>query len=345
MCSRCSSRSARHQDPVLEVLDADLLRHRREVLGVPYVRLGEGHPAVGPLPDGLLLGLFLILGPGDVELYHARHLGGVLVRPAGPLLELLHQVLYLLVGGADGDDAVAELARPTALYGTRCGHVDRGRRIRHGVEPRALELYVLAAVLDDLAREEPADDLDGLHQDAQPGRRLGPVIADDVFVQRLARAESEPEASRVHRFERRRSLGDYGRMVAEARRRHARAEAEVRGRAKSAHPGPDEGALALIRGPGVEVIRGHHGTEPRLFGRLTPIQKIRGMELLEHRRIANGARGFHVASFVVSISGYQASALQLLFGQRISLVPSAHSVQPQRAKPVSDQRERLRTRT
>ena len=99
----------RHQDPVLEVLDADLLCHRREVLGVPYVRLGEGHPAVGP-PDGLLLGLFLILGPGDVELYHARHLGGVLVTPARTLLELLHQVLYLLVRGADGDDAVAELA-------------------------------------------------------------------------------------------------------------------------------------------------------------------------------------------------------------------------------------------
>ena len=49
---------------------------------------------------------------------------------------------------------------------------------------------MLAAVLDDLAREEPADDLDGLHEDAQPGRRLGPVIADDVFVQRLARSES-----------------------------------------------------------------------------------------------------------------------------------------------------------
>src|SRR5215218_9956381 len=91
-------------------------------------------------------------------------------------------------------------------------------------------------------------------------------------------------------------------MVAEARRGHARAEAEVRSRAEGAHPGPDEGALTLIRGPGMEVIRGHYRTESRLLGRLAPIQKIRGMELLEHRRVANGARGFHEASFVGSIS-------------------------------------------
>src|SRR5215211_397181 len=225
-----------HEDAVLEVLNADLLCHRCEVIGVPYVRLGERHPAVGPLSDSLLLGLFVILGPGDVELYHARHLGGVLVSPVSPLLELLHQVLYLLVRGADGDDAVAELARPAALYGS-CGRdVDRGWRIWHGVEPRALELYVLAAVLDGLPREEPAYNLDGLHQDAEPGRRLGPVVADDVLVQRLTRAEAEPEASRVHSFQRRCSLGDYGRMVAEAWRRNARAEAEIRGGAQSAHP-------------------------------------------------------------------------------------------------------------
>jgi hypothetical protein len=42
-------------------------------------------------------------------------MSGVLVRAARSLLELLHQVIYLLVRGADGDDAVAELASPAAL--------------------------------------------------------------------------------------------------------------------------------------------------------------------------------------------------------------------------------------
>jgi hypothetical protein len=73
----------------------------------------------------------------------------------------------------------------------------------------------------------------------------------------------------------------------------------------------------------MEVIRGHYRTESRLFGRLAPIQKIRGMELLEHRRVANGARGFHEASFVGSISALQhgafgaLSAFQLHFGRSI----------------------------
>src|SRR5215211_7605309 len=295
----------RHQDPILEVLDADLLSHRCEVLGGSYVRLGKRHPAIRPLLDGLLLGLFLVLGPGDVKLYHARHLGGVFVRATRALLELLHQVLYLLTRGADGDDAVAELARPAALYGARCRDVDRGRSLWHGVEPRALELYVLAAVLDDLPREESAYNLDGLHEDAQAGRRLGPVIADDVLVQRLARAEAEPEASRVHSFQRRRTLGDYGRMVPKARRGHARTETEVRGGTQSAHPGPHEGALTLIRGPGMEVVRGHDRAEPRLLSLFAPPQQLRRVELLEHRSVANGARGFHEASFVGSISASQ----------------------------------------
>jgi hypothetical protein len=68
-----------------------------------------------PLPDRLLFGLLLILCPRDVKLNHARHLRRVLVAPARAFLELLHQVLDLLVRGANGDDAVAELARPAAL--------------------------------------------------------------------------------------------------------------------------------------------------------------------------------------------------------------------------------------
>src|SRR5215212_2664784 len=287
----------RHQNPVHEVLDAHLLGHCREVLRIPYVGLGEGHPAVRPLPDRLLLGLFLIPGPRDVELYHTRHLAGVLVRAARPLLELLHQHLYLLGSGADRDDAVAELAGPAALYGSGGGDVDRGRRIRHGVQLRALHRYVLPAVLDDLPREEPADDLDGLHKYAQTGRRLRPVIPHDVLVQRLARAEPQPEAPRVHRLQRRRTLRDDGRMVAEAGWGNARAEAEVRGRTQRAHPRPDEGALTLIRGPRMKMVRSHNRTEPRLLGNPAPVQQLRRMELLEHRRVAHGARWFHVAPF------------------------------------------------
>src|SRR5215211_3679219 len=170
------------EDAVLEVLDGDLLRHRREVLWAADICLGERHPAVGPLLHRLLLGLLLVFGPGDVKLDHARHETGVLVLLARPLLELLHEHPYLLVCGADGDDPVAVPARPLALDRARGRYVDGRRRLGHGVEPGALQLYVLPRVLDHLAAEEPLDHLDRLHQDAQPRRSLGPVLADDVLV-------------------------------------------------------------------------------------------------------------------------------------------------------------------
>src|SRR5829696_2596920 len=170
------------EDAVLEVLDRDELRHRREVLRVADVSLWERHPAVGPFLDRLLLGLLLRVSPRDVELDHARHAAWVLVLLARALLEPLHESPDLLVCSSDGDDPVAVLARPLALDRACGSDVDRRRRLGHGVEPRALQLYVLALVLDDLAGEEPSDDFYGLHEDAQPRRSFRPVLADDVLV-------------------------------------------------------------------------------------------------------------------------------------------------------------------
>ncbi len=214
-----------HENPVLEVLDTHLLGHRREVLGVPYVGLGEGHPAVGPLFYGLLFGLLLAPGPGDVELDHARHRGRVFVRPTRALLELLHEHLDLLVGSTHGDDPITELPGPAALDGARGRDVDGRRRLGHRVEPGALEPDVLPPVLDYLPREQLADDLYRLHEDAQARGRLGPVLADYVLVEGLPGPETQPEAPRVHRLKGGRGLGDYRRVVAEAGRGHPGPEA------------------------------------------------------------------------------------------------------------------------
>src|SRR5215210_287053 len=102
------------QNAVLEVIDVDQLRHRREVLGISDVGLGERHSAVGPLLDGLLLGFLLALGPGDVQLDHSRHEARILVFLPRAFFELLHEHLYLLVRGADGYDPVAEPPRALA---------------------------------------------------------------------------------------------------------------------------------------------------------------------------------------------------------------------------------------
>ena len=63
-----------------------------------------------------------------------------------------------------------------------------GGGLGHRVELGAFQVEVLAVVLDDLAGEELADDLDRLGQHFQARHRLGPVVAGDVLVERLARA-------------------------------------------------------------------------------------------------------------------------------------------------------------
>src|SRR5215207_2383174 len=258
------------EDPISEVVYVDQLRHRREVLGVTYVGLRERHTTVGPLAHGLLLGRLLVLRPRDVQLYHARHESGVLALLARPLLEALHEHLDLLVRRTHRDDPVAVPTRPLALDRAGGRDVDRGRRLGHRVEPRALQLDVLPRILDDLAREQLADDLYGLHQDAQPHGCLRPVVADDVLVERLTSPESEPEATRVHGLQRSRGLGDDRRVIAKTRRGHAGAGAEARGGPQGAEPGPYEGALALLGGPGVEVVRGHDRGEAVVLRHLAP---------------------------------------------------------------------------
>src|SRR5829696_1400537 len=214
-----------YHNPVPKVVYVDQLRHRREVLGVADVGLGERHPAVGPLPHGLLLGLLLTLRPGDMWLHHAWHGARVLVLLPCPFLKLSHEHLYLLVRSAHGDDPIAQAARPLAHDGARGRNVDGGWSLRHGVELRALELYVLARVLHHLAGEELADDLDGLYQYPEPRGRLGPVVTDDVLVECLAGPEPEPEATRVHSLQGSGGLGDDRRVVAEARRGYTSPEA------------------------------------------------------------------------------------------------------------------------
>ena len=142
-------------------------------------------------------------------------------------------------------------------------------------------------VLDVLAREQPIEELDRLEHPVDPLGRLGPVVGDDVLVERLAAAEAEPEAARVHRGQRGRGLGDDERVDAEGRARHA---------------GPD---VALVRSPSAVMnvhtnaawpCCGTHGW--RWSAAITPlkpacsasdavVEELRRVELLEHRRVAD----------------------------------------------------------
>jgi hypothetical protein len=223
-----------------------------------------------------------------VDLEELGHAGRVLAGLPRPFLELAPQHADLLVRGADRDHPVGE---PAGLAGVeRPGRrdVDLDRVFRARVELRALEREVLAAVLRHLAGEELVDDLDGLEHHRRARSDLRPLAADDVLVERLAGAEPQPEPTGEHRPERRRGVGDHGRVVAEAGTGDSRSEAQRRPQPQRPHERPGERRLALLRGPGVEVLRDHEaGAEPRLLGLRTPVEQVGRVELLEHGRVAD----------------------------------------------------------
>jgi hypothetical protein len=216
--------------------------------------------------------------------------------PRRPLAELVPQHGDLLVGGADGDDPIGELAGALGVDRSGGGDVDRHRLLGAGVELGRLEGEVLAVVLDDLAAEQLVDDLDRLEHHRAADADLRPLAADDVLVERLTGTQAQPEAAGVHGAQRGRRVGDDRGVVAEAGAGDRRAEGERGALAEGAHEAPREGALALLRRPRVEVLA---DLEPRaesgplrLFG---PVEQVGGVELLEHRRVSDLRHGARVA--------------------------------------------------
>ena len=217
----------------------------------------------------------------------------VLADLAGALLELAPDHPHLLVGGADRDDPVGELAGLLGVDRAGRRDVDRHRRLGSRVELRALEREVLAVVPDDVAGEQLVDDLDGLEHHRAADRHLRPDPADDVLVERLAGAQAQVEPARIHGPEGRRGMGDDRRVVAEARAGDGGPERQRRPLAERAHEGPGEGARALLRRPRMEVLADHEaGLEAGVLGRGAVVQQVGRLELLEHRRVADlGHRG------------------------------------------------------
>ena len=281
-----------HQDAVPEVVRADHLCHRGEVLGVLDVLFREGHAAVRPLEDRLVDRLLVGPRPRHVDLEELRRAGRVLAGLPGAFLVLRPEHPDLLVRGTDGDDPVGELSGLLRVDRPRGCHIDRDRLLGPGVELGALEGEVLALVLDHVAGEQLVDDLDALEQHRAPDADLRPDATNDVLVQGLAGTEPQVEATREHRPERRRRMGNDRRVIPKTRTGHRRPERQGGTGPERAHERPGEGALALLRGPGVEVLADHEaGVEAGGLGLGAPVEQVRGVELFEHRRVADLCHG------------------------------------------------------
>ena len=260
----------------------------REVLGILDVLLRERHPAVRPLAERLSSASSCV---GAQQTWTCSCVGmaaGSLPASRAPSRNLSHSMSIFSSAAPTVMIPSAYLPVRLAFTGpavaTRIGH----RLLRDGVEPRRLEREVLAVVLDDLAAEELADDLDGLehHRAADPDLR--PLAADDVLVQRLAGAKAQPEAARVHGAQRGRRVGDHGRVVAEARAGHRGAEgsdvrcpsAPMKLQAKAAWPccGVHGWKCSLTWKPALEAGR---------FRLRAQLEQLGGVELLEHAGVTD----------------------------------------------------------
>ena len=84
-------------------------------------------------------------------------------------------------------------------------------------------------------------------------------------------------------------LGDDGRVLPEAGARHARPDIAARPLRGGGHERPDEGRVALLGDPRLDVIGGHEAVEAGRLGRLAEPQQLLRRELLEHRGVADDA--------------------------------------------------------
>jgi hypothetical protein len=125
---------------------------------------------------------------------------------------------------------------------------------------------VAPAVAALAALPQVAHDLDGLLEHLQAHVGLGPVRAEDVLVERLARADAEVEAAAEHDCARRRGLGDDRRVDADRRAGHAGGDNQIGCLGYRPDHRPDEGAVALLVVPRVVVVGDPQRVEARRLG-------------------------------------------------------------------------------
>ncbi len=165
------------------------------------------------------------------------------------------EALDFFLVGRDGAVAVADPGGEARGLGAEPGDEDRRCLLGQVVDAGVLYAVVAAAVALHPALPERADDLHGLleHLQALVGR--GPVVAEDVLVERLAAAEPEREAPLQQHRAGRGGLCDDRRVDADGRARHCGRDLHRGGRlCERADRRPHEAAVSLLVVPGVVVV-------------------------------------------------------------------------------------------
>src|SRR6266849_4266945 len=278
----------RDEHASLEILGAYQLGNLGEVFRRANVLFGGSNAAVGPLFHGLLFRFFASCSPGDVQLQQLGHAAGLFACLASTFLEALNQHLQLLTGRGGSDEAIAHTPGRLGCLWPGGGNINRAGYFRPRIETCALHLEMLAGVTHLFAGEELFYDFDRFNHPLEAHGGVRPFTADNVFIERLTRANAQPVSSGIHRRERGGSLRDDRRVVTIRGTGDAWPKSEpLRAHPERTHPGPYQGTLTLLWHPRVKVVGGHHTAKSRLFSFLAPAYQVGRVKLLESCRVTN----------------------------------------------------------
>src|SRR6185312_2286044 len=195
--------------------------------------------------------------------------------------------LFALAGGAD--EAVARASGVLGHLRAARGDVDRDAALGHVIDRGALGLVELALEVDAVTQPQLAHQP---HRLAQPRVTLLelrplPLVPGGNLVECLAGADAEEDAVRVQAAHGREGLRDHGRVVAERRGQHRRAELQPLGALTDrGHPGQRERRMPALVTPRLEVITDRCAVHARRLSGHRQLNEFPRRELLRRRLIS-----------------------------------------------------------
>src|SRR5690606_34913418 len=257
----------RDDEPARGALDRQFLGEALHLEGIVHARLLLGAERERRPEAGVLERLLTVGAERDLHLEHAVDARAVAAL-GKPLLEGGDERVGVERGilAARRDPPVGHATREARGGGAGRADVDRHHGVRAVVDGRVADAIEGAVVTHPFAAPQFADQQDRLLHALEALGRIRPRLSQRDLVERLARADAENDALRIHRPERRELLRDDARVIAEGRREHRGAEQHARGRlTRGSEPRQGGGGVAALVHPRLQVIAEEHGVEAVLL--------------------------------------------------------------------------------
>jgi hypothetical protein len=212
------------------------------------------------------------------------HVGGIFSGVSGSAFPF---GLVLLPAARIGDQPVAVLAGKPHRFPAVCRGQERDQLRRRVIE-LGFDIVVFSLVRDALAAPQAADDLDRLDQTFPALGPFWPDTGAGFLVQHLPRADPEKHPSRIEQAHRCERLGDDGRIVAQCRTGHSRADpCGVCSLPKHSEGNPGVTAMSFVGLPKLRMVARRQKIEAGMRGPIADPKQFGYRELLVRQHVTN----------------------------------------------------------